>query len=324
MIDMHRLRQFSVLVRVGNFTRASQELNMTQSALSRSIQALEEHLGTRLLDRERGKTGVSLTLAGTDLYERAEDLLAQLDDLESSVSGVAERPVRRLRLGIGPMLGAALLPTLLQRRLGSEPNLAISVCTTTSDLMTSLLLDGDIEFYLGLAPLKYRPTRMRQSVFATFQPNFYVRPGHPLAGRETLSSHDLSAFPRISGTAWDENLISLGNERDRYLFSTTMQVDNYEILAEIARNSSAILISSLMRAEEGLVRLPVSLELAAPYSELHIFSLAGARLSHAAESFIEELRAEYLAATTAPDQIFPSPQLPQRQRRESEREHDPQ
>lgn len=322
MLDVHKLRQFFVLVRVGNFTKAAAELNLSQSALSRSMQSLEEQLGTRLLERERGKPGVTLTLAGTDLFERVETILEQLDQAEASVSGRPTPVVRRLGFGIGPMLGGALLTEFLQKRLATDPDLAISVYTSTSDLMTELLLDGEIEFYLGLASLKHRSSRIRHHLFARFAPSFFVRPGHPLRDRAVITTDDLLAFPRISGTAWNENLVTLGDQRDRYLFTTSLQVDDYGVLAEIARTSDAVLISSIMRPREELCRLPVTLELADSGSELSVFSLAGVRLSPAAQRVVDDLRDDYLALVAAHPSPSPSTTPADTPLRESDDSHD--
>lgn len=70
MIDLRRLRHFSALVQHGNFHRAADALHLTQPALTRSIQALEAHVGAPLLTRHR--TGVEPTELGRLLLRRLE------------------------------------------------------------------------------------------------------------------------------------------------------------------------------------------------------------------------------------------------------------
>lgn len=67
--------------------RAAQELHLPQPSVTRSIQALESQLGVRLLERDRGRTGLTLTGAGPELLRKATALLRDADELEPVVSG---------------------------------------------------------------------------------------------------------------------------------------------------------------------------------------------------------------------------------------------
>ncbi|MFN3618577.1 MAG: LysR family transcriptional regulator, partial [Aquabacterium sp.] len=72
MIDLKRLRHLTALVQYGNFHRAAEALHLTQPALSRSIQALEAHVGAPLLMRHR--TGVEPTELGRLMLRHAGEL----------------------------------------------------------------------------------------------------------------------------------------------------------------------------------------------------------------------------------------------------------
>jgi DNA-binding transcriptional LysR family regulator len=290
MIDIHKLQQFVTLARIGNFTRASAELNLSQSALSRSMQSLEAQLGARLLERERGKSGVTLTQAGRELFGRVQALLEQIQALETSVSGTTPRIVRKLGFGLGPMAASALLTEVLRAKLVSDPDLAVTVFTDTSDFMTGLLLDGEIEFYLGLASPRRQTPRIQRRLFTHLSAQLYVRPGHPLVEQDEVTTDDVLRFPLISGTAWNETLTSLSENDDRYLFATTIQVDNYSILAGIAAESDAVMISSFVRPGDRLVQLHADTSLTRGGTEYYVFSLAGVPLSPAAEAMIRDLR----------------------------------
>jgi DNA-binding transcriptional LysR family regulator len=290
MIDIHKLQQFATLTRMGNFTRASAELNLSQSALSRSMQSLEAQLGVRLLERERGKAGVTLTPAGAELFGRVQALLEQMQDLETSVSGATPRLVRKLNFGLGPMLASMILGDVLKRKIVTDPDLAITVFTDTSDDMTGMLLDGEIEFYFGLASPRRQSPRIRHRLFRRFSPALYVRPDHPLTKLNDVTTDDVLRFPLISGTAWNEALASLGENDDRYLFATTIQIDNYSLLAGIAAESDAVMVSSIVRQSEGLVRLNADISLTQSSTNYYVFSLAGLPLSEAAQEMLRDLR----------------------------------
>lgn len=293
MIDVHKLQQFATLARMGNFTKASLELNLSQSALSRSIQSLEARLGVRLLERERGKSGVTLTVAGTDLLGRVDALLEQMRDIETSVSGSATRTLRKLSFGIGPGIASVLLSEVLRSRLVEDRDLAITVYTDTSDQMTTLLLDGEIEFYLGLPSPRRQLALIRRRRFASFTPSFYVRSGHPLTAQEVVTADEVARYPLISFTAWNESLVSLGEDLDNYLFTATTQVDNGSILTEIATESDAVMVAALTRPQTELVRLNIDVDVSRAGSELYLFTLEGRQVSPAARSIIQDLRASY-------------------------------
>jgi DNA-binding transcriptional LysR family regulator len=300
MIDIHKLQQFVTLARMGNFTKASVELNLSQSALSRSIQSLEVQLGVRLLERERGKTGVTLTPSGTDLFRKVQALLEQMRDLETSISGATPRIVRKLSFGLGPMVASVVLGDVLKRTIVTDPDLAVTVFTDTSDFMTGLLLDGEIEFYLGLASPRRQSPRIRHQLFTRFSPRLLVRHDHPLLKQDRVTTDDVLRYPLISGTAWNEALVSLAENEDRYLFATTIQIDNYSILAGIAAESDAVMISAVHQPGAGLVQLNADTSLTQSSSNYYVFSLAGVPLSPQAESMLHALRVRSEEVTGAP------------------------
>jgi DNA-binding transcriptional LysR family regulator len=75
-LDSRQLRAFSVLAHLGNVTRAAQELNLTQGAVSHSMKALEKEIGCPLFTR--GRRGVTLTPAGKRLQEHTDRILAEM------------------------------------------------------------------------------------------------------------------------------------------------------------------------------------------------------------------------------------------------------
>ena len=84
-MELDQLRYFLKVAEKGNFTRAAEDLFITQPALSRSIQKLEEELGQPLLDRKT--RSVSLTDAGVLLEARAREVLAILENTKSLIEG---------------------------------------------------------------------------------------------------------------------------------------------------------------------------------------------------------------------------------------------
>src|SRR5689334_6832497 len=112
-MDLRSLRHVAVLARQLSFTKAAQELGISQSALSRSIQATEQRVKLRLFDRDRG--GVHLTAVGREVAERAAALLREADDLDRLLDRAAGGAEGEASFGMAPLPAAALLPAVLAR-----------------------------------------------------------------------------------------------------------------------------------------------------------------------------------------------------------------
>lgn len=111
MSDLRQFRHFVALAEHGHYARAAEAVNLSQPALSRSIQALEGQLGCTLV--ERGSRGVALTAHGRLVLEHARRLLAGHRALHNAVSQLANLDSGELCLGGGPFPAARLLPEAL-------------------------------------------------------------------------------------------------------------------------------------------------------------------------------------------------------------------
>ncbi len=82
-MDWDKLKIFHAVAEAGNFTKATYILNLSQSAISRQIQALEQDLKTKLF--ERHARGLSLTENGEYLFKTAHEVISKLKDVESTL-----------------------------------------------------------------------------------------------------------------------------------------------------------------------------------------------------------------------------------------------
>lgn len=85
ILDSRKLLAFTTLARTASFTRAAQELLITQSAVSHAIKSLERDLGCRLFDR-LGR-GVQLTPSGVQLLDRAQKIIAEMQTARADLQG---------------------------------------------------------------------------------------------------------------------------------------------------------------------------------------------------------------------------------------------
>ena len=193
MIDLKRLRHLTVLVQHGNFHRAAEALHLTQPALSRSIQALEAHVGEPLLTRHR--TGVEPTELGRLLLRHAGTLEAQVRDLDRELRLTKGLALGELRVGVGPWGGSVLVGPVVGRLIALHPGLQLKLVLAPWQELPERARAREVDVILGelreveqLADFECAPLRAHDvSVVA--------RAGHPLTRKPQLQAADLFDWP---------------------------------------------------------------------------------------------------------------------------------
>ena len=118
-MNLDQLRAFVEVARLGNFTRAAEELHLAQPSLSRQIASLEQDLGSELVHRARG--GSSLTIAGESLLPLARRMLADADSVRRELAELAGLQRGRVRLGATPTLCISLVAEVLSAFHAAHP-----------------------------------------------------------------------------------------------------------------------------------------------------------------------------------------------------------
>lgn len=190
-----KLRQLALLVAVersGQLSRAAAMTHMTQPAASRMLGDLERIVGAQLTLRH--SRGVSLTPAGERLAERARIMLRDLD-----VAGREVRDIDRGRVGsvqLGSVSGPSLdlvLP-IVRSLEKSEPHLRIKIDVGPSDRLSSELLSGQLDLYLGRVPDRMDATPFDLTPIGPEPLSLIVRRGHPLAQLPNCTLADCLAY----------------------------------------------------------------------------------------------------------------------------------
>lgn len=141
-ISLTRLARFLAVYRNKSLSRAASELGMTHSALTKSLQLLEQELGTELFNRTT--RSVVPTDSGNRLAQRAEELLALADQIgEEVVSGK-----RHIRLVAGPAVIEASLAPALAKFYKAHPNIRVTAETLPLDIAVARLRQKQAEILL--------------------------------------------------------------------------------------------------------------------------------------------------------------------------------
>ena len=150
MIENFRIRVFRTVARHLNFSRAAEELFLTQPAVTQQIKALEDELRVPLFDRTGGH--ISLTPAGKALLPLAEKMKALSDEALAAVAGAYGQLAGELSLGASQTIGQYLLPKFVAGFLRTNPHVRITARSGNSDAMLEALVAQEIQLALIEGP----------------------------------------------------------------------------------------------------------------------------------------------------------------------------
>lgn len=190
--DLHQLSHFLAVAKTKNFTQAAEDVGISQSALSRSIQKLEKAIGEPLF--ERRPRGVKLTEIGSFFAVRAAQIRDLVDDTFAELTEATNQI--QIRLAVIPTIAPYLLPTVLRTFARSHPNIKIQVREDTTQNIISACKDGDIDLAILALPVNEK--------FLEVEPVFdeelvLVLPkGHPLNEKKKIYLQDLQDCSFIS------------------------------------------------------------------------------------------------------------------------------
>ncbi|HEX8656200.1 MAG TPA: LysR substrate-binding domain-containing protein [Hymenobacter sp.] len=140
-----RLRVFQAVARHLNFTKAAQELFVTQPAVTKHIHELEKRYGQRLLERRGNR--VALTEAGRLLQAHAETVAAAAQQLDEQLHALRDpdEAAGRLRLGASTTLSQYVLPGLLPAFQARHPQVQLTLLNANSERIAEALLRGELD-----------------------------------------------------------------------------------------------------------------------------------------------------------------------------------
>lgn len=186
---------FAKVVELGSFARAAERLSVSTSAVSRLVSDLEAHLDVRLLNRTTRK--LSLTEAGQAFYERSVQLVADLEEAESSVRAAAVLPKGTLRLTCGVSFGVRYLAPAIAEFGVQYPQLMFDL--DLSDRAVDLVDEGfDLAVRIGNIGhqgLVSRRIGWTQAVCCA-SPAYIARRGAPTTP-EDLAQHECLTYTHV-------------------------------------------------------------------------------------------------------------------------------
>lgn len=239
-MDVRQLEMFRAVVEEGTFTRAAERLHVSQSAITRQIQLLEQELKTLLL--HRAGRGVTLTPDGEVLLSTAKRVDSEIQEAVAQISGTRELQHGSVSLGGGMTVALYIFPKLLKRFRSLYKNVDLRITTGEADLLLRLLRTRQVDLVLLTLPvvaadLEVRPVLKEEMVVVTAQ-------NHPLTRERTVDPKSLARYPFV--------LFELGSNTRKVLddffreeeipANIVMQTENVEIIKAMVANGLGVTI----------------------------------------------------------------------------------
>lgn len=192
-MDIPALKAFIAVADSASFSQAAAQLHLTQPAVTRRIQVLEESTDMRLFDRVGRR--VVLTEAGRTLLPRARQLLALLEETLQELRDLSGEVKGSLRLLTSHHIGLHRLPQVLKTYKQRYPQVRLQIGFYNSQETHQHILAGDGD--LGVTTLEQSVEPLQHHDIWLDHLLVVVAPEHPLAGKQAPSMEDLAAYPAI-------------------------------------------------------------------------------------------------------------------------------
>lgn len=256
-MNLRHLEHWLALAETGSFSRAADKLHITQSALSRSIQALEDELGGPLVDRI-GKRN-PLTPLGQAVLERARHIVQEAAELKQGAAVLQQGLLGHLRLGLGSGPGAMLMTPWLVYMAQHHPGVKVSVTRGPTELQLQQLRDRvldalvvDVRRVVPSADLRIGPT-------FDMPAGMVCRAGHPLLKKypkgvpfEAVTQYPVASIPLSDEVA--RMLVARYGVRADPAQLTTLQCEEIDSLLDTVEQTDAIYLGILGAARRQLAR----------------------------------------------------------------------
>jgi DNA-binding transcriptional LysR family regulator len=317
--QVRRLRVLAEVADRGSFSAAADSLEMTQSAVSQHVSALERAVGMTVVDRS--SRPAQLTEAGNVLVRHARAVLARLDTAEQEVAAVAGRRLGRLRVGAFPTALATFMPAALSTFQRRYPDVTLTVVDDHVPRLQQRLADGELDLAIiydhdelpELTRADFERVHLFDDPYRALLPR-----GHPLArpGR-SLSLAQLSGETWVGGSplsAWFRILLRACNAAGFQPRVALTSDDYLGLQAFVAARLGVAVVPGLAAVPAGLrvdvreVRAPT------PTRRIWVAWAQDAYPSPAARTMVDTLRdvAARRGARSTGRRVSPAPAGPRR------------
>jgi DNA-binding transcriptional LysR family regulator len=249
-VGLRQLRAFLAVARRGSFTRAAEDVALSQSAVSLSVRQLENELGLKLLDRTTRQ--VQLTAIGSTLVATGSRLIDELDATLRELRDIGEQHRGRVMMACVPAVARSLMPKCVVYCATEWPGISLSIDDNAASEVIRKVARGEAEFGIASGEITSADLLVQPLLDDPFR--LVCRRDDPLAAKQSVRWTQLTGrrLVMLDNTSGSRQVIEAA------LSSTGAQV---EIFLELAQPSSVL---GMVEAGVGIAIVP---QLAAPRSD---------------------------------------------------------
>ena len=285
-MELHQVRYFLAVASTLNFTRAAEQCNVTQPALTKGVQKLEQELGGQLIYRERQLT--QLTDLGKEVLPMLERTLTSAETVRRTAKEFQRKEFAPLKIGLAPSISASLVLDPIAEIAKLVPGLHVELCEGAAEKLVDLLLEGEINAAL-VGDVQDMPARIDDWLLFEERYVAVLAPTHQFANRPSIGIDDLREIvlleragcdvaPKIQRSYFPEEQLQLGYRCSHDLHLQHMAAAGFGVIL----------------APEHMPRLPtlktIPLEGDPVSREVRLLAVQGRRYSPALEAFIKVAR----------------------------------
>ncbi len=251
-INFEYYRIFYTVAKLGNITKAAQELSISQPAISKSIKNLEEQLGGMLFVRT--KRGVFLTEEGKEFYHYIKQAIELIYNAENRFTDLIHLDIGNIRIGAGATLTKSFLLPFLEQFHKQYPKINIQISTDNSKVLFSKLHQGLLDLIIVHLPYPKSPDIEIHEI-ATIHDGFIVGEDYKHLLGKTIPLEDLENYSLLL-PAEESNarqfLNDLTQKNIGRIFQPSMSLAGYALVAEYAKHNFGIGYTTLEYIEREL------------------------------------------------------------------------
>jgi DNA-binding transcriptional LysR family regulator len=265
-----RLQVFHTVAKLLSFTKAAETLHMTQPAVTFQIRQLEEHFNTRLFDRTHNR--ISLTAAGTKVYEYADQILSLYGEMDNKVRELTGDVSGVLLIGASTTIAEYVLPSLLGEFKEKHPNVNMRLSVSNSVGVVHMVENNSVDVGIVESPI----TNKNLEVCWHDKLVFICPPDHPMAKEKSIPVKTLTDLPfvcREEGSGTREFICAhlASNNIQMQDIDVNMEVGSPEAVKSMVEAGLGISVVSQATVEKEvklgtLVALPLDPPLERPFS----------------------------------------------------------
>lgn len=200
-IRLRHLHTFVAVAQQGTLGRAAETLNLSQPALSKTLNELEQLTGTRLFNR--GRLGAQLTLVGEQFLTHAVKVLDALNTAGQALTRKDEQPADVVRIGALPTAALGILPAVIGQFHKQQKHTTLQVATMNNPMILAGLKSGELDLGIGRMSDPELMVGLNYELLFLESLKLVVRPDHPIL-RDTVTLSRVMEWPVVvspKGTA---------------------------------------------------------------------------------------------------------------------------